>query len=148
MQCLHRRYGPFWVVTTLIFLNAAAGNFAQWIHEKNQFRYHFETVCFLSFRPRPFANENLILSFFPCLQITFGAATFYCYVTIVPIILWIVLRWLEMRITLLQILCLYGYAMFIYLPVAVPCLPTHVFLAWWVKLIFLLCWCRSCVSSH
>jgi hypothetical protein len=42
-----------------------------------------------------------------------------------PLILWIICRFTDINITLMDALCIYGYALFIYIPVSVtePLLP-------------------------
>ena len=48
-----------------------------------------------------------------------GAGTIYGYVSLAPIILWAIFKWLEIPVTLLQNVCIYGYSLFVFLPVAV-----------------------------
>jgi hypothetical protein len=90
-------YGPFWIATTLIFVIAAAGNFADWLHDRDNFHYHFEAV-------------------------SFAAGAIYGYVVIVPLLLWLAFRWLSVRVSLLQNLCIYGYSLFIFIPIAILCI--------------------------
>lgn len=97
-------YGPFWVATTLIFVMAAAGNFAAWIHDENNFHYDFS-------------------------EVTFGAMAIYGYIVVIPIALWFVCHWLKIPLKLLQILCIYGYSLFIFIPTAVVCILPY----WWLR---------------
>lgn len=60
-------------------------------------------------------------------QVTVGAGTIYGYASLAPIILWIAFKWLEIPVTLLQNVCIYGYSLFVFLPVAV-CKDLHSFL--------------------
>lgn len=98
-------YGPFWIATTLIFCIAAAGNFASWIDDKDHFKYDFK-------------------------QVTFAAGMIYAYIAVVPLLLWLSFRWLKVPLTLLQMVCLYGYAMFIFIPVSVLCILPFNWLRW------------------
>jgi hypothetical protein len=52
--------------------------------------------------------------------VTVGAGTIYGYVGLAPIILWAIFKWLEVPVTLLQNVCIYGYSLFVFLPVSVP----------------------------
>ncbi|KAL6049122.1 Yip1 domain-containing protein [Balamuthia mandrillaris] len=98
-------YGLFWVSTTLIFVMAAASNFSDWLEMRNEFHYDFRRV-------------------------SVGAAVIYSYVVIVPILLWLVFRWLRVQLSLLQILCIYGYAMFVFIPAAAVCILPFEWLRW------------------
>jgi len=98
-------WGPFWIPTTLIFFIAAASNFAAWIHDRDHFSYDFETV-------------------------TVGAGTIYGYVGLAPIILWAIFKWLEVPVTLLQNVCIYGYSLFVFLPVSALCILPLEWLRW------------------
>jgi hypothetical protein len=98
-------WGPFWIATTLIFAIAAASNFASWLDNKEAFSYDFETV-------------------------SVGAGTIYGYVSLAPIILWAIFKWLEIPVTLLQNVCIYGYSLFVFLPVAGLCILPFEWLRW------------------
>lgn len=98
-------YGPFWIATTLIFVMAASANFASYIDNPDDFHYDFRTV-------------------------TFGSATVYGYITIIPLVLWLVFRWLAVSIGLVQIVCIYGYSLFVFLPIAVLCIIPFEWLRW------------------
>jgi len=98
-------YGPFWIATTLIFVMAASANFASWLADADNFQYDFKTV-------------------------TFGAAAIYGYILVVPIALWIAFRWLAVSLGLVQIVCFYGYSLFVFLPIAVLCILPFDWLRW------------------
>jgi len=98
-------YGPFWIATTLIFVMAASSNFASWWHDHEAFRYDFTTV-------------------------TFGAAAIYGYIVVLPIALWAVAKWLKTGLALVQIVCIYGYSLFVFIPVSVLCIITYEWLRW------------------
>lgn len=51
--------------------------------------------------------------------VTVGAATIYGYTIVIPIILWGVLKYLTVPVSLLDTICIYGYALFVYIPVSV-----------------------------
>ncbi len=67
-------------------------------------------------------------------KVTFGAAFVYSYVLILPLVFWGTpyvyhllisnsllgyLLWMDIPMTLVEVLCIYGYSLFVYLPAAV-----------------------------
>ncbi|XP_018579071.1 protein YIPF1 [Anoplophora glabripennis] len=101
-------YGPFWISVTLIFTIAISGNIANYLHYANT-QYHWKY------------NFHLV---------SYAATTICLYVTLVPFILWGLLKWssqindiegLEENVTpgALELICIYGYSLFIYIPVSV-----------------------------
>lgn len=56
-----------------------------------------------------------------CLVVSAAAITVFIYVWVVPLVLWTVLWWLKMNgsMKLAGALCVYGYSMFLYIPVSV-----------------------------
>lgn len=101
-------YGPFWISLTLVFTIAIAGNIAnylQYANEKYHWKYDFHLVSY--------------------------AATAIClYVTLVPLSLWALLKWSSEVTDLdgledgrtpsaLELICVYGYSLFIYIPVSI-----------------------------
>jgi len=98
-------YGPFWIATTLIFVIAASGNFADWLHNRDDFHYHFE-------------------------EVSWAAGAIYGYVSILPLVLWLACRWLSVKLSLLQTLCIYGYSLFIFIPISILCIIPFEFVRW------------------
>lgn len=101
-------YGPFWVCVTLIFAIAISGNMAnylQTIHNSNHpWKYDFHVV-------------------------SYAATCIFLYAWLLPIIIWGALKWTQSNQTtegelitsnttvgLLEVLCLYGYSLTIYIP--------------------------------
>lgn len=117
-------YGPFWISVTLIFSLAISGNIANYLQHAStnyHWRYDFHLVSY--------------------------AATAIClYVTLVPSILWGLLKW-SIQVTdieglnedvapgMLELICVYGYSLFIYIPVSVLWSIQINFLQW--SLLFL-----------
>ncbi|RDX82589.1 Protein YIPF1-like protein, partial [Mucuna pruriens] len=87
-------YGPFWICTTLIFVAASIGTFVTYISHKVK---HQEW------------NYDINL-------VTWSAGLFYGYVTIVPIGLYVILKYFSVPSGLVQLLCLYGYSLFVFIP--------------------------------
>lgn len=95
-------YGMFWVATSLVFLMGVFGNMAS----------------FLSFTPTA-AEPTWRYNFE---KITFAAAVMYGYVTMVPTLIWCVLRYQGIqRLSADRLLCIYGYSLTVFIPVCVLC---------------------------
>ena len=52
---------------------------------------------------------------------TLAATVVFCYSCLVPIALWAVFWWrgVQTTVTLLQLVCLYGYSLTVYIPISV-----------------------------
>ncbi|CAA2953718.1 YIPF1 homolog [Olea europaea subsp. europaea] len=90
-------YGPFWICTTLIFVAASIGTFATYLAhklQKKEWNYDINVV-------------------------TWSAGLFYGYVTIVPVVLYIILKYFSAPSGLVQLFCLYGYSLFAFIPALV-----------------------------
>lgn len=101
-------YGPFWIAVTLIFTIAISGNVANYLQHASQphhWKYDFHLV-------------------------SYAATAIFLYVTLVPITLWGLLKWsseindldgLEQNLkpNVLELICIYGYSLFIYIPTSV-----------------------------
>lgn len=88
-------YGLFWICATLVFIMAASGNFANFLNAKwNGVGWNYD------FSKLPYA-----------------AGVIYGYNLLIPAGLWGILTWIDdFDISLIQMLCLYGYSMFIFIP--------------------------------
>lgn len=91
------RYGPFWICTTLIFVAAAIGTFVTYVAHKLQNKEWAYDI-------------NLV---------TWSAGLFYGYVTVIPLCLYIVLKYFSAPSGLVQLFCLYGYSLFVFIPALV-----------------------------
>lgn len=92
-------YGPFWISMTLTFSTAVMGNIANYLqtpaNEVYHWRYDFHTV-------------------------TFAATAIFSYAWIIPLILWAILRWNgDPKIGIIELICIYGYSLAIYVPVSI-----------------------------
>ncbi|XP_035838991.1 protein YIPF1 homolog [Helianthus annuus] len=88
------RYGPFWICTTLIFVSASIGTSITYLADKIRHKEWDYDIHML----------------------TWSACVLYGYVVIVPITLYIVLKYLSVPLGLVQLLCLYGYSLFVFIP--------------------------------
>lgn len=91
------RYGPFWICTTLIFASASIGTCVTYLARK---LHHLEW------------DYDIHL-------LTWSASVLYGYVVVVPIALYIILKYFSAPLGLAQLLCLYGYSLFIFIPAVV-----------------------------
>ncbi|KAH3696204.1 protein YIPF1-like [Dreissena polymorpha] len=92
-------YGPFWICMTLVFTTAIAGNLANYLSaggKDYQWRYDFHKV-------------------------TFAASAIFTYWWIIPAIMYGLLWWRKSQagFTFLEILCVYGYSLAIYIPISI-----------------------------
>lgn len=87
-------YGPFWICTTLIFVAASISTFVTYVAHKIQKKDWVYDI-------------NLV---------TWSAGLFYGYVTVVPICLYLILKYFSVPSGLVQLFCLYGYSLFIFIP--------------------------------
>ncbi|XP_077253417.1 uncharacterized protein LOC143892578 [Tasmannia lanceolata] len=99
-------YGPFWICTTLIFVAAAIGTFVTYLAHKLQKKDWDYDI-------------NLV---------TWSAGLFYGYVTIVPLGLYILLKYFSAPSGLVQLWCLYGYSLFVFIPAScLSVVPLEIF---------------------
>ncbi|GJT55201.1 protein YIPF1 [Tanacetum coccineum] len=99
-------YGPFWICTTLIFLSASIGTSATYLADKLNHKDWDYDIHLL----------------------TWSASLLYGYALVVPLILYIVLKYLSAPLSLAHILCLYGYSLFIFIPaVCLSIIPVEIF---------------------
>eukprot|EP00051_Salpingoeca_urceolata_P014597 m.186246 g.186246 ORF g.186246 m.186246 type:complete len:284 (+) comp18132_c1_seq1:80-931(+) len=94
-------YGPFWTSTTLVFVMAMASNMANYASSQGEDKelWHYD------FR-----------------KVTAAATTVYTYTTLVPFVVWLILRWyVKNPPCLLDIFCIYGYSLFIFIPSSILC---------------------------
>ncbi|KAL0966992.1 hypothetical protein UPYG_G00303170 [Umbra pygmaea] len=97
-------YGPFWICATLVFVIAICGNISDFLVYlgKPQYKYVPE------FR-----------------KVTIAATAIYSYAWLVPLGLWGVLLWRNTKVinivsySFLEIVCVYGYSLAIYIPAVV-----------------------------
>ncbi|XP_045157461.2 protein YIPF1-like isoform X2 [Mercenaria mercenaria] len=92
-------YGPFWICTTLVFTTAIAGNLANYLSSAGKdyhWRYDFHKV-------------------------TFAATAIFSYWWLIPAMMYAFLWWRKSQagFTFLEILCVYGYSLAIYIPISI-----------------------------
>ncbi|XP_064626580.1 protein YIPF1-like isoform X2 [Lineus longissimus] len=92
-------YGPFWICTTLVFTTAICGNLANYIscgRSDYEWKYDFHKV-------------------------TFAAAAIFCYWWLIPAAIYGLLWWRgsQAGYTFMEIICVYGYSLAIYIPISI-----------------------------
>jgi len=97
-------YGPFWIATTLIFMMAISGNLAE-VFGSSGAEYDFN-------------------------KIPIGACVIYGYSIVVPLVMWVVFKWIKIPFKLMELLCIYGYALFVFIPACVLCIIPQKQLQW------------------
>ncbi len=103
-------YGPFWIATTLIFSMAMTGNLASY--------YAFEPSAAT---PHWTYNFN---------QLTVAGSVIYSYVSVLPLLCWALLRYYEATRRLVDVLCIYGYTLSVFVPISVLCVLPSDLLRW------------------
>lgn len=116
-------YGPFWICATLVFAIAVSGNLSNFFIHLGRPTYHYVP----EFR-----------------KVSIAATTIYAYAWLVPLALWGFLMWRNSKVmnivsySFLEIVCVYGYSLFVYIPTAILwIIPQKV--VRWVLMIFSLC---------
>jgi len=112
-------YGPFWVATTLIFAMAITGNLAS----------------YLAFVPKMTDNGKMGRWQYDFTQLTVAGSVIYSYVTLLPLLFWLLLRYYEASKKLADVLCIYGYTMAIFVPISVLCVLPSNLLRWLLVLL-------------
>ncbi|XP_057288907.1 protein YIPF1 isoform X2 [Pezoporus wallicus] len=116
-------YGPFWICATLVFTIAVSGNLSNFFIHLGKPTYHYVP----QFR-----------------KVSIAATAIYAYAWLVPLALWGFLMWRNSKVmnivsySFLEIVCVYGYSLFVYIPTAILwIIPQKV--VRWVLMIFSLC---------
>ncbi|RLN79094.1 hypothetical protein BBJ28_00022233 [Nothophytophthora sp. Chile5] len=92
-------YGPFWLSTTLIFCLASCSNMASFLDytgDTSEWSYDFSRL----------ASAYTLVEIF-----LLG----------LPVLIWLVGKYFQVPMTLLFLVCLYGYSMLMFIPAAILC---------------------------
>uniref|UniRef100_A0A383WDJ0 Protein YIP n=1 Tax=Tetradesmus obliquus TaxID=3088 RepID=A0A383WDJ0_TETOB len=117
-------YGPFWVATTLIFVTAVAGNYADFIAFRSQQKAAAAGGDAGSIGERQWYTDYAKMSF--------SALLFYGYVFGLGLALYFALRWFKSEIKLSNVWCIYGYSLTIFIPMAFVCIVPIGWVRWLV----------------
>lgn len=124
------RYGPVWISSTVIFMLAATANFANWLQYTVRmglvfFFFNHRTRIFYFIFANPHTPQYKLYRLpskawsVDVSKMTFGASIIYSYAFIVPLFVYLALRYAGSRVALVDTVCLYGYSLFIYIPASV-----------------------------
>jgi len=116
-------YGPWWIATTMVFLMAATGNLANYLSHVTSSNNHqhnsTDTSSNTSFQWEYDFNK-----------LSFAAAAIYGYLAVIPLLVFGAMKYLNLPLKLMEILCLYGYSFFVYIPISVLCVLPSETLRW------------------
>ncbi|KAM8930284.1 protein YIPF1 [Pelodytes ibericus] len=108
-------YGPFWICATLVFTITISGNLSNFMLHQGESQYHYVP----EFR-----------------KVSIAATAIYAYAWLVPLALWGFLSWRHSKVmsmvsySFLEIVCVYGYSLFIYIPTSVMWIIHSEILRW------------------
>ncbi|XP_053439283.1 protein YIPF2 isoform X2 [Nycticebus coucang] len=108
-------YGPFWICATLAFVLAITGNLTLVLAQRRDPSIHYSPQFH---------------------KVTVAGITIYCYAWLVPLALWGFLRWRKGirehmgTYTFLETVCVYGYSLFVFIPMVVLWLIPVPWLQW------------------
>lgn len=105
-------YGPFWISTTLIFLVATSGNIYKLI------RHYIEQGKNNNFNSTS-DNSATYKDEWNYQMIVVGAAIIYAYTLLLPLLIWGAFKYMAVPVKFLEVVCIYGYTLFIFIPVSV-----------------------------
>ncbi|XP_027012494.2 protein YIPF1 [Tachysurus fulvidraco] len=116
-------YGPFWICATLVFAIGVSGNLSSFLVHHGQPSYKYVP----EFR-----------------KVTMAATAIYSYAWLVPMMLWGFLSWRSRKISsmmsysFLEIVCVYGYSLSVYIPAVVLwVIPSEALR--WISILVALC---------
>nr|XP_019967357.1 PREDICTED: protein YIPF1 [Paralichthys olivaceus]XP_019967366.1 PREDICTED: protein YIPF1 [Paralichthys olivaceus]XP_019967374.1 PREDICTED: protein YIPF1 [Paralichthys olivaceus]XP_019967383.1 PREDICTED: protein YIPF1 [Paralichthys olivaceus] len=108
-------YGPFWICTTLVFAIAISGNISNFLMHLGKPNYKYTP----EFR-----------------KVTIAATAIFTYAWLVPLALWGFLLWRNNKVmnlvsySFMEIICVYGYSLSIYIPAVVLWILPFEWLRW------------------
>ncbi|KAI3374738.1 hypothetical protein L3Q82_021298 [Scortum barcoo] len=119
-------YGPFWICTTLVFAIAISGNISNFLVNFGKPNHKYTP----EFR-----------------KVTIAATTIFSYAWLMPLALWGFLLWRNNKIlnlvsySFMEIVCVYGYSLAIYIPAVVLWILPYEWLRWCSIVVALLLSC-------
>ncbi|KAF0976405.1 hypothetical protein FDP41_004304 [Naegleria fowleri] len=131
-------WGPFWIVTTLIVIIIMTSNIGQFINLRaigGALENDFNAPVRANSTPdasEPFRklNGNLLEWTTDFSLISVGATVFYAFSLLVPTLLWIMMKYKAIGVSLVETLCIYGYSFVVVIPPLVMCIFDISWLRW------------------
>ncbi|KAK9811891.1 hypothetical protein WJX72_011905 [[Myrmecia] bisecta] len=110
-------YGPFWIATTLVFVGAVTGNYANYVSYKAKHSQQPDAEL-----PTWYYNVD---------KVGYSAALFYGYVGVIGLLLFASLKWLfKSTVSLAQVWCTYGYSLSLFIPISFFCIFPYEVARW------------------
>ena len=106
----HRKpdlYGPVWVTMTLVFFLAVTSNTSKYLHTDSMEEFEYDRGH---------------------LTRAFSVLTFYTFA--LPALLFVMMRFISVEISLGELVCIYGYSLVPFVPTTILCLVPSVFFEW------------------
>ncbi|GAM26248.1 hypothetical protein SAMD00019534_094230, partial [Acytostelium subglobosum LB1] len=91
-------YGPWWITITLVLFIAVTANLNEYFHTN---------------------HKTWEVDFH---RLVYSAISIIGYALIIPLILWGVFKWMKLGVRLLEMMCIYGYSLFIFIPASILCI--------------------------
>lgn len=117
-------YGPFWIATTLMFVTAVAGNYADFIVWH---KHAAASQASGAINNRQWYNDYAKMSY--------SALMYYGYVFVLTLGLYFALKWFKSEIQLVNVWCIYGYSLTIFIPMAFVCIVPIGWVRWLVVML-------------
>lgn len=106
----HRRpdlYGPVWITMTLVFFLAVTSNTSKYLHTDTMEDFEYD-IGHLTW--------------------AFSVLTFYTFA--LPALLFVVMKFINVEMSLVELICIYGYSLVPHIPTTILCLVPSVFFEW------------------
>ncbi|KAG5185329.1 hypothetical protein JKP88DRAFT_348303 [Tribonema minus] len=101
-------YGPFWNATTLVFLVAVTTNLSSWLAFNGDQWYVF-------------VRNRYRIPQYDFQKVVTCSAIVYGFGAVVPLLVWAAFRQLDVKLSLIHVLCTHGYGQAVFLPAALIC---------------------------
>lgn len=117
-------WGPFWLVTTLIVIIVITSNLAGLFNFQAAYEEFIREITpgtngtGLS-NPFTFPHKTSLEWTSDFSVVSVGSSVFYTYFGIVPLMLWGMMKYKGVTVSLTETLCIYGYSISVILPFAV-----------------------------
>jgi len=129
-------WGPFWIVTTLIVVIVMTSNIGQFMNlraigaelEKDL----GSSVSGNGTNSEGFQkiSDNLLQWTTDFSLISVGATVFYAFALMVPGIMWAMMKYRSIQVSLMETICIYGYSFIVVIPPLMLCIADVTWLRW------------------
>jgi hypothetical protein len=111
-------WGPFWISTALLIvlsISSNLGDFFNWYRAFKELAQQLPPPN--GSGSSPWVPEKTLVQWTNDFStITIAAFVIYSYVFLLPIVLWVFMKWKNIAVSLIQVISLYGYGIFILIP--------------------------------